>query len=65
MIAKYKDDQWSVLEGWNHGRHSHGTITIGKQIMIVGGQTNKEYFLSYQNLSYEMMHDRDDDRKTT
>ena len=42
MIAKYKDDQWSVLEGWNHGRHSHGTITIGKQMMIVGGWTNKE-----------------------
>ena len=40
IVAEFKNDQWRRLADLNQGRHSHGSITIGGQTMIIGGYLN-------------------------
>ena len=42
VIAEYKNDEWRRLDDLNTGRYWHGSITLGKQTMIIGGYTNSE-----------------------
>ena len=39
-IAEFKNDQWRKLGDLRQGRHFHGSISIGHQTMIVGGEGN-------------------------
>ena len=40
VIAEFKNDQWNQLDDLNIGRGYHGSITIGTQTMIIGGDTS-------------------------
>ena len=42
VIAEFKNDEWRRLDDLNTGRYWHGSITLGKQTMIIGGYTNSE-----------------------
>ena len=37
LVAEFREDQWRELDQLNNGRIGHGSITIGTQTMIVGG----------------------------
>ena len=39
-IAEFKNGQWRKLGDLTQGRQVHGSISIGRQTMIVGGQTS-------------------------
>ena len=41
-IAEFKNDQWRKLGDLTQGRYRHGSISIGHQTMVVGGQTSSE-----------------------
>ena len=41
VVAEFKNDQWTQLEDLSKGRYTHGSITIGAQTMIVGGQNER------------------------
>ena len=41
IVAVFKNDQWTQLEDLSKGRYTHGSITIGAQTMIVGGQNER------------------------
>ena len=40
IVAEFKNDQWHRLANLNQGRYGHGSITIGGQTMIIGGESN-------------------------
>ena len=37
IIAKYENDAWSRAGSLKHGRAYHGSISLGEEIMIIGG----------------------------
>ena len=39
VVAEYKGNQWRLLDNLNQGRRGHGSITVGNQSMIIGGQS--------------------------
>ena len=41
IVAEFKNDQWHRLDNLNQGRWLHGSITIGGQTMIIGGEFNR------------------------
>ena len=41
VIAEFKNDQWRRLDDLNKGRYRHGSISIGRQTMIIGGYTSE------------------------
>ena len=41
IVAVFKNDQWTQLGDLNEGRAGHGSITVGGQVMIVGGWNEK------------------------
>ena len=41
VIAEFKNDQWRRLDDLNKGRYAHGSISIGRQTMIIGGYTSE------------------------
>ena len=48
IIARFKDKQWKRMQNLKFPRASHGSITIGGQVIITGGgyfQTMYEYFV--------------------
>jgi len=38
IVAQFKNNQWSRLANLNQRRSGHGSITIGEETMIIGGQ---------------------------
>ena len=68
LVAEFKNDQWRQLDDLNKGRLSHGSITIGTQTMIVGGNAQKwgmilsycfgyedsDFFLSFETEVWEL-----------
>ena len=36
-IAEFKNDRWRKLGDLTHGRQVHGSISVGQQTMVVGG----------------------------
>ena len=42
-VAQFKNDQWQKLSNLQRGRHSHGSIKIADQIVIIGGFGRNEY----------------------
>ena len=40
IVAEFKNDQWCRLADLNQGRHSHGSISVGGETMIIGGDSN-------------------------
>ena len=42
LVAEFRDDQWTQLDGLNRGRRNHGSITVGARTMIVGGWTSSD-----------------------
>ena len=41
-IAEFKNDQWRRLGDLTQGRSYHGSISIGRQTMVVGGYTESK-----------------------
>ena len=39
-IAEFKNDRWRKLGDLTKGRQLHGSISVGRQTMVVGGSTN-------------------------
>ena len=39
IFAQFKDDQWSQFGYLNQRRCQHGSITINRQTMVIGGKT--------------------------
>ena len=39
MIAEFKNGQWRRLGDLTQDRLCHGSISVGQQTMIVGGET--------------------------
>ena len=39
IVAEFKNDQWLQLANLNQGRYAHGSIIIGGQTMVIGGQS--------------------------
>ena len=39
-IAEFRNDQWRNLGSLNKGRFYHGSITVGQETMIIGGDSN-------------------------
>ena len=37
VVAEFKDDQWNQLGSLNKGRYAHGSLSVGDQTIIVGG----------------------------
>ena len=38
-IAEFRNNQWRNLGSLTRGRYGHGSITIGQETMIIGGDT--------------------------
>ena len=43
IVAEFNNDRWRRLTNLNQGRHSHGSITIGGETMIIGGFFYDQY----------------------
>ena len=41
VVAEFKDNRWRQLGNLNKGRHRHGSLSVGDQTIIIGG--NAEY----------------------
>ena len=39
VIAKFKNQEWSIFGNLKRRRGRHGSITFGSQCMIIGGMT--------------------------
>ena len=39
IIAEFRNDEWRKLGSLNKDRYSHGSITVGQETMIIGGNT--------------------------
>ena len=39
-IAQFRNNQWRKLGSLNKGRYYHGSITVGQETMIIGGDSN-------------------------
>ena len=57
VVAEFRNDQWTQLDDLHKGRHSHGSITIGAQTMIVGGYSQKwvmilPYYFDYEDFDF-------------
>ena len=37
LVAEFRNDQWAQLDDLIKGKYGHGSITVGTQTMIVGG----------------------------
>ena len=37
-VAEFKDGAWRKLANLNQGRRGHGSISIGDETMIIGGE---------------------------
>ena len=42
LVAEFRNDKWAQLDHLNKERHAHASITVGTQIMIVGGSAYGE-----------------------
>ena len=40
VIAKFENDEWSLLGNLRNGRPAHGSITYGTETLIIGGWTS-------------------------
>ena len=40
VIAKFENDEWSLLGNLRKGRPAHGSITYGTETLIIGGWTS-------------------------
>ena len=40
VIAKFKNQEWSIFGNLKRRRSHHGSIKFGSQFMIIGGWTN-------------------------
>ena len=39
IIAEFKNDSWRQVGTLAKGRHAHGTIQLGDEVMVIGGYT--------------------------
>ena len=39
VIAEYKNDAWRLLGRLTKGRERHGSISLGTEIMVIGGDS--------------------------
>ena len=40
IVAEFKENIWRRLADLKQGRSRHGSITVGRQTMIIGGNEN-------------------------
>ena len=40
LIAEFKNDSWRQLGNLTKGRYKHGSITLGTEAMIIGGEND-------------------------
>ena len=38
IVAECKEDQWNQLASLNKGRRDHGSLSVGDQTIIIGGE---------------------------
>ena len=40
VIAEFKNDAWRQLGTLTKGRYAHGSITLGAETMVIGGNSD-------------------------
>ena len=41
IIAEFKNDSWRQIGTLAKGRHSHGSITLNDETMVIGGSSDR------------------------